>query len=50
MNQSRSIDFMHDALLCGGCFRTVNEVDEFNLEALAVKIDLIIPAQQVVIV
>nr|WP_227640543.1 IS3 family transposase [Klebsiella pneumoniae] len=48
MNQSWSIDFMHDALVCGRRFRTFNVVDDFNREALAIEIDLNIPAQRVV--
>lgn len=48
MNQSWSIDFMHDALVCGRRFRTFNVVDDFNREALAIEIDLSIPAQRVV--
>ncbi|SFD00889.1 putative transposase [Kosakonia oryzae] len=48
MNQSWSIDFMHDALVCGRHFRTFNVVDDFNREALAPEIDLNIPAQRVV--
>ncbi|WP_431225324.1 IS3 family transposase [Serratia sp. L9] len=48
LNQSWSIDFMHDALVCGRRFRTFNVVDDFNHEALAIEIDLNIPAQRVV--
>lgn len=48
LNQSWSIDFMHDALFCGRRFRTFNVVDDFNREALAIEIDLNIPAQRVV--
>ncbi|VEA70751.1 Integrase core domain [Serratia rubidaea] len=48
LNQSWSIDFMHDALTCGQRFRTFNIVDDFNREALAIEIDLNIPAQRVV--
>ncbi|HDK6925104.1 TPA: IS3 family transposase, partial [Klebsiella pneumoniae] len=48
MNQSWSIDFMHDALVCGRRFRTFNVVDDFNREALAIEIDLNIPAQRIV--
>ncbi|WP_421505002.1 IS3 family transposase [Erwinia rhapontici] len=48
LNQSGSIDFMHDALTCGRRFRTFNVVDDFNREALAIEIDLNIPAQHVV--
>ena len=48
LNQSWSIDFMHDALVCGRRFRTFNVVDDFNREALTIEIDLNIPAQRVV--
>lgn len=48
LNQSWSIDFMHDALVCGRRFRTFNVVDDFNREALAIEIDLNIPAQRIV--
>ncbi|EKP26820.1 transposase IS3/IS911 family protein [Klebsiella michiganensis] len=44
MNQSWSID----SLMCGRRFRTFNVVDDFNREALAIEIDLNIPAQRVV--
>ena len=37
---------MHAALTCGQRFRTFNVVDDFNREALAIEIDLNIPAQQ----
>ena len=33
---------------CGRRFRTFNVVDDFNREALAIEIDLNIPAQRVV--
>ncbi|WP_404826320.1 IS3 family transposase, partial [Pluralibacter gergoviae] len=48
LNQSWSIDFMNDALVCGRRFRTFNVVDDFNREALAIEIDLNIPAQRVI--
>jgi len=48
LNQSWSIDFMHDELVCGRCFRTFNVVDDFNREAIAIEIDLNIPAQWVI--
>jgi putative transposase len=48
LNQSWSIDFMHDALVCSRRLRTFNVVDDFNHEALAIEIDLNIPAQRVV--
>ncbi|HBR2128820.1 IS3 family transposase [Klebsiella variicola] len=48
MNQSWSIDFMHDALVCGRRFRTFNVVDDFNREALAIEINRNIPAQRII--
>ena len=39
---------MHDALSCGRKFRTFNVVDDFNREALAIEIDLNLPAQRVI--
>lgn len=48
MNQSWSIDFMHDALTCGRRLRTFNVVDDFNREALAIEIDFKLPAQRVI--
>ena len=47
LNQSWPNDFMHDALACDRRFRTFNEVDDFIHEALAIEIDLNIPAQRV---
>lgn len=48
MNQCWSADFMSDALWCGRRFRTFNLVDDFNREALAIDIDLNLPAHRVV--
>ncbi len=39
---------MLDALGCGRPFSTVNVVDDFNRDTLAMEIDLNIPAQRVV--
>jgi putative transposase len=43
-----SMDFMSDALMCGRRFRAFNVVDDFNREALAIEIDLNLPAQRVI--
>ncbi|WP_373332800.1 IS3 family transposase [Vibrio porteresiae] len=47
-NQCWSIDFMSDSLQCGRRFRTFNIVDDFNREALAIEVDLSLPAQRVI--
>lgn len=48
MNHCWSVDFMSDALLDGRRFRLFNVVDDFNREALAIEVDLNIPARRVV--
>jgi len=39
---------MSDSLQCGRLFRAFNVVDDFNREALAIEVDLSLPAQGVV--
>ena len=48
VNQCWSIDFMSDALWSGRKFRTFNVVDDYNREALAIEIDLNLPAQRII--
>lgn len=48
LNKSWSVDFMSDSLMCGRRFRTFNVVDDFNREALAIEVDLNLPAQRVI--
>lgn len=48
LNQSGSVDFMHDALVYGRRFRTFDVVDDFNHEALSIEITLNLPALLVV--
>ena len=38
-NQVWSVDFMTDALSCGRKFRTLNIVDDYTREALAIEVD-----------
>tara|TARA_R100000687_G_scaffold82893_1_gene83725 strand:+ start:1906 stop:2619 length:714 start_codon:yes stop_codon:yes gene_type:complete len=47
-NHCWSIDFMADSLRCGRRFRTFNVVDDFNREALAIEVDLNLPALRVI--
>ncbi len=46
-NQSWSMDFMSDALDNGHRFRTFNVIDDYNRQALAIEIDLSLPAARV---
>lgn len=48
LNHSWSMDFMSDALSYGRRFRTLNIMDDFNREILAIEIDLSLPGQRVV--
>ncbi len=48
INRCWSADFMSDALWCGRRFRTFNLVDDFNREALAIEVDLNLPAHRVI--
>lgn len=45
LNQSWSIDFIHDVLVCGRRFRTFNVVGDFNRKAFAIEIEPNIPAK-----
>jgi putative transposase len=48
INGSWSVDFMSDALWDGRRFRTFNVIDDFSREALAVEVDLNLPATRVI--
>ena len=48
INQSWSVDFMHDALTDGRGFRLFNVIDDYNREALTVEIDFSLPAHRVI--
>jgi putative transposase len=47
-NQSWSMDFMHDSLMNGRAFRTLNILDDFNREALWIEVDTTLPAERVI--
>jgi len=47
INQSWSMDFMSDVLTSGQRFRTLNIIDDFNREALAIEVDTSLPAARV---
>jgi putative transposase len=48
VNVSWSMDFMSDALQSGRKFRTLNLMDDFNREALAIEVDTSLPAERVI--
>jgi putative transposase len=48
LNGVWALDFMHDTLYGGRCFRTLNVLDEANREALAIEAGTSIPAARVV--
>jgi putative transposase len=47
INQSWSMDFMSDVLTSGKRFRTLNIIDDYNREALAIEVDTSLPAARV---
>ena len=48
INEVWSMDFMHDQLEDGRCFRLFNVIDDFNREALGIEIDFSLPAERVI--
>lgn len=46
-NSSWSMDFMSDALLNGRRFRTLNIIDDFDRQVLAIEVDFSLPAGRV---
>jgi putative transposase len=48
VNQSWSLDFMHDTLYCGKRFRTLNVLDEGMRECLGIEVDTSLSAVRVV--
>ena len=47
-NITWSMDFMHDTLVNGRKFRTLNIIDDFNREALAVEVDTSITGRRLI--
>lgn len=47
-NEVWSMDFMADQLADGRSFRTLNVLDEFNREGLAIEVDFFLPSERVV--
>jgi len=48
INQTWSMDFMHDQLADGRSIRLLNVIDDCNREALGIEVDFSLPAERVV--
>lgn len=48
LNQSWSMDFMHDQLADGRSYRLFNVIDDFNREGLTIEVDFSLPASRVI--
>ena len=48
INEVWSMDFMHDQLSDGRCFRLFNVIDDHNRESLGIEIDFSLPSERVV--
>lgn len=48
INQSWSMDFMHDQLADGRSYRLFNVIDDYNREGLAIEVDFSLPATRVI--
>lgn len=48
LNQSWSMDFMHDSLADKRQYRIFNVINDFNREALGMEIDMSLPAERVI--
>ena len=48
INDTWSMDFMHDRLNDGRSFRTFNVIDDYNREGLGIEVDLSLPSVRVI--
>ena len=47
INETWSMDFMHDGLSDGRSYRLLNVIDDFNREGLGMEVDLSLPSERV---
>ena len=48
INEVWSMDFMHDQLSDGRCFRLFNVIDDHNRESLGIEVDFSLPSERVI--
>jgi putative transposase len=48
INDTWSMDFMHDQLSDGRCYRAFNVIDDYNREGLAIDVDFSLPTTRVI--
>ena len=48
INQTWSMDFMHDSLEDGRTYRLFNVIDDFNREGLGIEVDFSLPTERVI--
>ena len=48
LNQTWSMDFMHDQLQDGRSYRRFNVIDDFNREALGIEADFSLPSERMI--
>jgi putative transposase len=48
INETWSMDFMHDGLIDGRSYRLLNIIDDFNREGLGMEVDLSLPSERVI--
>lgn len=48
INESWSMDFMHDQLSDGRSYRLLNVIDDFNREGLGIEVDFSLPTERVI--
>lgn len=48
INETWSMDFMHDGLSDGRSYRLLNVLDDFNREGLGMEVDISLPSERVI--
>jgi putative transposase len=48
MNQTSSMDFMHDSLECRRSYQLFNVIDDYSRDGLGVEIECSLPSERVI--